>query len=116
MSIPAQHMDDTPDLCVILTTTSTEDEARELARGLLDAGLAACVQLSQIDSLYLWEGSMAEDPEIRLFIKTRRSLSTLAGEWIGRHHPYEVPQIVVLPAAAANAGYQEWLETVTATA
>jgi len=103
----------TPDLCVLLTTTSTEDEARALASGLLKAGLAACVQLSQVDSLYVWDGAVAEDPEVRLMIKTRRTSAAAVAAWLEREHPYEVPQIVVLPAMAVGSEYLDWLIEVT---
>lgn len=116
MSLTGHDDDSTPDLCVLLTTTSTEDEARALSTGLLEAGLAACVQLSQVDSLYCWDGAVAEDPEIRLMIKTRRTLAQAAAGWIEREHPYEVPQIVVLPALAAGSGYLDWLTEVTTEA
>ncbi len=116
MSLTGDDDGSTPDLCVLLTTTSTEDEARVLAAGLLEAGLAACVQLSQVDSLYVWDDAVAEDPEIRLMIKTRRSLAQATVAWIEREHPYEVPQIVVLPALAVGSGYLDWLIDVTSAA
>ncbi|MCC5888759.1 MAG: divalent-cation tolerance protein CutA [Gammaproteobacteria bacterium] len=101
---------------MLLTTTATEDEARALAKGLLTAGLAACVQLSQIDSLYIWDDAVAEDPEVRLMIKTRRTLAQAASAWIEREHPYEVPQVVILPALAVGSGYLEWAIEVTPAA
>lgn len=113
MSLTGHDDGSTPDLCVLMTTTATEDEARALATGLLKAELAACVQLSQVDSLYVWDDAVAEDPEVRLMIKTRRSLAGAAAAWIEREHPYEVPQIVVLPALAVGSAYLDWLIEVT---
>lgn len=113
MSLTGHDDGSTPDLCVLLTTTSTEDEARALAGGLLKAGLAACVQLSQVDSLYVWDDAVAEDPEVRLMIKTRRSLASDAAAWLEAEHPYEVPQIIVLPAMAVGSDYLDWLVEVT---
>jgi len=113
LSLTGDDDGSTPDLCVLLTTTSTEDEARALAKGLLTAGLAACVQLSQVDSLYIWDDAVAEDPEIRLMIKTRRSLAQIAAAWLEREHPYEVPQIVVLPALAVGSDYLDWVIEAT---
>lgn len=113
VSLPAADDGGTPDLCVLLTTTSTEDEARALAQGLLQEGLAACVQLSQVDSLYLWQEAVAEDPEVRLMVKTRASLAPEATAWIEREHPYEVPQVVVLPASGAGGDYLQWVMDVT---
>jgi len=113
VSVHPERAQDTPDLCVVLTTTETEEEAQALARGLLEASLAACIQLSQIDSLYVWEGDVAADPEIRLMIKTRQTLAGQVVAWLEGNHPYEVPQIMVLPAIGVGPGYQSWLLEVT---
>jgi len=104
-----------PDLCVLLTTCEDRGSARRLADGLVAEGLAACVQLSAIDSVYVWEGRAVSEPEVRVMVKTRRALRDAAMAWIATHHDYDVPQLVALDAAAVNPGYQDWLESVTRT-
>ena len=115
MSLTAGLDEGTAKACVILTTTETEAEARTLATGLLEQSLAACIQLSRIDSLYLWEGEVASEPEIRLVIKTRHSLRAAASAYIEAHHPYDVPQVIVLEASGVAPGYLDWLFEVTGT-
>jgi periplasmic divalent cation tolerance protein len=101
-------------LRVILTTTETPEDARALAAGLLEAGLAACVQCSEIRSLYVWDGAVQDDPEVRLMIKTPASRCAAALDWLRGHHPYEVPQLVVLEAVETDAPYLAWAREVTA--
>ena len=103
----------TPELAVILTTVETDAEARTLAARLLEERLAACVQLSRIDSLYLWENAVAEEAEIRMMIKTPAERLAAATAAIAAAHPYEVPQILVLEAASGHAPYLAWARAVT---
>lgn len=101
------------DLTVVLTTTESDGQARALARVLLEAGLAACVQLSRIDSLYRWQGEIEEAPEIRVLIKTRRTLRDRVLAFVREHHPYDEPQLVALDADAVSEGYLAWLLEAT---
>lgn len=113
MTVPDSRHERSPGLVIILTTTETEDEARTLATGLLEQRLAACVQLSEIDSLYVWQGEIATDPEVRLFIKTPAARVDAALQWLRTNHPYDVPQLVVLEAAMVNADYLAWAQDAT---
>lgn len=59
---------------VILTTTASQEDARDIAKKVLDEKLAACVQLMPIQSLYTWKGEIAQEDEVLLLIKTRTEL------------------------------------------
>jgi len=98
---------------VIITTTATKEDAETIARHLLAEKLAACVQVSTIDSLYTWKGEMANEKEHILFIKTRADLYPRAEECIRAHHKYEVPEIIQLPVMAGAASYLKWIDEVT---
>lgn len=88
--------------------TAPPGTAEALARGLVEARLAACVQLdSPITSFYRWEGRLEVDQEVRLVVKTRLSLQPKLLEFLQAHHPYKVPQLVLLPAGGSPA-YLEW--------
>ncbi len=99
---------------VIMTTTGSREEARRLARGLVEERLAACVQMTPVDSVYEWKGEVQEDAEILLFIKTRRDRYADVEACLRRHHSYEVPEILAVPVEAGLADYLAWVDGRTA--
>jgi len=103
------------ELLVVLCTVPDEETADRLARGLVQARLAACVNaIPGVKSYYRWKGKIAVDPEIQLLIKTQRARFDELAAWIGTHHPYEVPEIVALPADQVSESYLRWaLEETT---
>ena len=58
------------DILVVTTTVATEAEARRLAQLVLQARLAACVQVEPITAYFRWQGALQEDRELRLVCKT----------------------------------------------
>jgi periplasmic divalent cation tolerance protein len=94
---------------VMLTTVPDLETARRLARLLVEERLAACVQLSAIESFYRWDGKVANEPETLLLIKTRTALFDALLRRIKDLHPYTVPEIVALPFAAGQPLYLEWI-------
>lgn len=98
------------DLIVILCTAPDEATATLLAKGLVDARLAACVKaIPSVTSTYRWQGKVEQDCEIQLLIKTRAERFDAVAAWIGDHHPYETPEIVALSAERTSEGYATWL-------
>jgi len=99
---------------VVMTTVASEVEARTLAERLVEARLAACVQIMPIRSIYTWEGRVHDDQEHLLLVKTRgeklEALETLVRE----AHSYEVPEITVVPIEAGSAAYLGWIDAVVA--
>ncbi len=100
-------------LCVILTTVGGEAEAGRLAHGLVQARLAACVQRVRIDSCFEWEGALQDATEVLLLIKTTVDRYGEVEAWIAAHHPYDLPEILMLPAGRASDGYAGWVEGMT---
>lgn len=96
-----------------MTTTSTEAQADELAKKIMGEKLAACVQVQQIKSYYLWKGETCINPECLLFIKTRVALFQALEEFIRKNHAYETPEIVQIPITAGFTGYLHWIDEVT---
>jgi periplasmic divalent cation tolerance protein len=95
---------------IVLTTTSTTEEAESLANGLVESRLAGCVQiLSKITSVYAWEGKIAKDSEHLLLIKTLPEKYETVEEYILDHHSYDTPEIVAIDAEKVSAGYLKWL-------
>lgn len=98
-----------PAMLVVLTTTSTFEEADALAGKIVGSRLAACVQiLPQMTSVYVWEGKTQRESECLLQIKTLPEKWNELKEFISSNHSYEVPEIVALDAKAAEP-YLAWL-------
>lgn len=94
---------------IVLTTTATEQQAADLARSILDAHLAACVQIQAIRSFYRWKGELINEPEWRLTIKTAAHQRQAVEAHIKAHHTYETPQIVWIDLGG-SAEYIRWLD------
>ncbi len=105
-------IDATP-YCIVLTTTASEAEADALARRIVEARLAACVQILQVRSIYRWQGEMCAEPEWRLSVKTRQALFQELARFIAAHHTYETPEIVQVPVTAGSAAYLRWVDEET---
>jgi periplasmic divalent cation tolerance protein len=97
----------------VLTTTSSEAEAETIAEALLAEELAACVQILEIRSRYVWKDVVRREPEQLLLIKTRAALFELVRGRIRTLHSYDTPEIVALPIAAGDADYLAWMAGVT---
>lgn len=94
---------------LILSTASTHDEASRIAEALVTEGLAACVQLSPIESWYRWDDRIEHQPETRLHIKTMAHLADQVGQRIRALHSYAVPEVVILPITGGSADYLGWI-------
>ncbi len=95
---------------VVLTTTETPLQAEQLAQLLVDAELAACVQiLPPLTSIYRWQGKVERATETLLLIKTLREKYSAVEASIKTHHLYQTPEIIALPVEAGSADYLTWL-------
>lgn len=104
------------ELVQVQTTLATAGAAAELAQMILDARLAACVQQYPIQSMYHWEGKQENTAEIALTAKTRATLAAQLVDLIKQHHPYAVPEILVLPVLASHPAYRQWVCAETGSA
>lgn len=99
---------------LILTTLPDQDAARQLARQLVEARLAACVNvLSPCTSVYRWQAAIQEETEIPLLIKTSAEGYAAVETFLLEHHPYELPEIVALPIVQGLPGYLDWVRAET---
>ena len=90
----------------ILTTTPDKDIARRIANELIDARLAACVQISgPIESIYRWEGRVESATEWQCWIKTTRDRYESVEQVIRALHTYQVPEILALPVVEGHLDY-----------
>ena len=98
---------------LILSTAGTQAEAARIAEALVAERLAACVQLSPIESWYRWEGKVERAEEVRLQIKTVAALVDQVETRLRALHSYDVPELVVVPIASGSADYLAWIEEST---
>ena len=89
-----------PDTLLIgWTTVDSEAAAQQLAHGLVESGLAACVEIDAgITSVYRWEGAVQSDAEWRLVVMFSESQAEAIATYLDAHHPYDTPQWVVFRA------------------
>lgn len=93
---------------MVVTTVADEAQARALARTLVEEGLAACVQIEPIASVYRWQQAVQETAEWRLCCKTAQAQVPCLLAHLRAHHPYDVPQLLAQPLAA-SADYAAWV-------
>jgi periplasmic divalent cation tolerance protein len=95
---------------VVLTTASSIDEARKIARALVERRLAACVNMvPRISSIYRWEGKVEEAQECLLIIKTTAAAFPKLRDTIRETHSYEVPECIALPVEDGSLPYLNWI-------
>lgn len=104
------------DTVAVLTTVGDMEAARTLARTLVERRLAACVQLSAIESLYRWDGAVQHEPEVRLLCKTSAATAPALREAIVQLHPYAVPAVYAMPLVDVHPPYAQWVGAETCTA
>lgn len=101
---------DDPKTILIALVTAPPDEAEGIARALVEARVAACVNvLPGVTSFYRWEGEVARDDEMLLIVKTTASAFDALSTEVQRIHPYDVPEIVAFPLTAGLPAYLTWV-------
>jgi periplasmic divalent cation tolerance protein len=111
MDKPIPHADAA--CALVLTTLPDRDAALAMARALVEARLAACVQVVDgLTSVYRWEGRLEENAECQLTAKTTPGLAAALAARIREVHPYQVPEVLVLDAEASEA-YGAWVRKET---
>ena len=97
---------------VVLVTCSSAAEARRIARAVVEARLAACVNIlpGAVTSIYRWKGKVESAKERLLLIKTSRKRLTELRAAVERLHSYDVPEFIALPIIAGSPKYLAWLD------
>jgi len=100
----------TASIRLVLTTAGSRDEANRIARALVDARLAACVNLlPEVSSVYRWQGAVESADEVLLLIKTTAENLEPLESALRRLHSYQLPEFLVLRPEAATQAYADWL-------
>lgn len=104
-------MDERSSHIVVLITTSSVDEAQVIGRALVEARLAACVNIaSGLRSLFRWQGKIEEQEEALMVVKSRSELLPSIIEAVKRLHSYTVPEVIALPIVAGSQDYLAWID------
>ena len=100
------------DKFVVLVTCSTPAEAQLIARAVVNARLAACVNIlpGAVQSIYRWKGKIESARERLLLIKTSRKRLAKLQAAVERLHSYDVPEFIAIPIATGSSGYLSWIE------
>ncbi len=95
---------------LVLTTAGSKEEARKIARALVERRLAACVNVvPQIESIYRWEGKVEEAQEWLLVIKTTGSAYEGVRDAIKELHSYQVPECICISIEDGSPDYLNWI-------
>ena len=98
---------------IVQTTISNEEEAKKIAKILIQDKLAACVQLKDIESLYNWDGKLCCERETLLSIKTKKELFSKVKSKILELHSYDTPEIIELDISNISENYLKFIKENT---
>ena len=97
----------------LIIVTAPIEKAAEIGRVVVEAGLAACVNIiPKVRSIYTWQGNIEDDEEAMMFFKTTEETVEKLTAAIRARHPYEVPEIVAIEIKdnEGNPDYLEWVK------
>lgn len=98
-----------PEFAIILCT-APPGGSEKIAKALVEERLAACVNVSQVRSYFYWEGKSCDEPEELMIIKTVMKHVERLKSRIKELHSYELPEIIVVPIAAGDERYLQWID------
>jgi periplasmic divalent cation tolerance protein len=103
-----------PKCLAVVTTVGSLGEAQSMARALVERRLAACAQISEIESVYTWQGAIQNEKEYRLLFKTTEECYPAVEAAIKELNSYELPAIHAFALEHVYAPYAAWIESNSA--
>lgn len=101
-------------ILLVITNCPDETSANAIALAVVEAGLAACVNiLPRVQSIYRWQGAVESASEIPLLIKTTADNYPALENAIRAEHPYDIPEIIALPVERGLPAYLNWVAAET---
>jgi len=94
----------------VVFCTVPKGKGKEIAEKLLDEGLCACINISQVISIFRWKGKIEEENEELLIIKTAEKNYKKLEKRIKTIHPYELPEIIAFKIEKGFKKYIDWVE------
>lgn len=103
------------DKIIVLISCGSRAEARRIARALVEARLAACVNIVEapVESIYRWNGKVERAREFLLIVKSSRKRFAALEAQVRQMHSYDVPEIVAVPIERGSRAYLAWLDEST---
>lgn len=95
--------------CLVLTAFESREQAQPTIVALISEQLASCVQVYDVDSMYVWQGEVVSCPETVLSIRTTKEAYPRLERRLFELHPYELPEIIQIPVTAGLAPYIDWI-------
>jgi len=96
---------------IAITTIDDKKKAEELAEQIIKSKLGACVQITEIKSIYSWKGKIESTKEFKLEIKTTSNKFSRLKEFIIKNHKYDLPEIIATKIVKGNKKYLNWVKT-----
>ena len=95
---------------IVLSTTGSHEEARNIAHAMVERRLAACINiLPRLESVYRWQGKVETAEEWLLVIKTTATAFPALRDALRELHSYDVPECIMLSVEDGDAAYLGWL-------
>ena len=95
---------------LVISTVESREDADRLAAELVQRSLAACVQIDgPIQSHYRWAEQLHATAEYRLMIKSQTAAWQRLKTTLEKLHPYDEPEIIMIPVSDASEGYHQWV-------
>ena len=101
------------DFSIVLTTVDSREAAERIVARALDERLAACVQVCEIESHYMWDGERRRSPEFLLSLKIKTADYAQLADAIREVHPYDTPEILRVDVAEGDPRYLAWMRAST---
>ena len=93
----------------VFTTTNSLEEARKLTKSLVEQKLAACAQISEIESFYTWDKEVQNHQEFRIMFKTTKDKYKDVEKAILKIHSYDLPAIYAVDVDELYKPYDDWV-------
>jgi len=99
-------------MIIILTAYPDGKSASTAASKIVKKDLAACVNVIKVESShYKWKDKQVKAQEFLLIIKTSARKYKKLEAWIGKNHPYDLPEVVRLPVSGGSKAYLAWIDS-----
>ncbi|MFI4922104.1 MAG: divalent-cation tolerance protein CutA [Burkholderiales bacterium] len=104
----------TSEAILVVTNLPDREAALKLAHKLVEARLAACVNvMAECTSVYRWKGKIETVQEVPVFIKTLKMHFPRVEQMVRQYHPYELPELIAVPISDGLKAYLDWLAIET---
>ena len=96
-------------ISIVQTTCASKKEAKKIANILIEKKLAACIQISKVESFYMWDKKLCVDKERLLCIKTKTKHFKKIEREIKENHSYDLPEIIEIKITNASIEYLKFI-------